>query len=326
MRTRARVIVLGLVAVACAQEPVATREALVNGSPSPDTAVVAVIHTRPTGTQQLCTGTLIARAVVLTAKHCVFEDMGGADWVANPVSSMSVRFGASVTAPDGEIAVTAIATTPGAYRDGAGAMGGDIALLTLASAATVAPADVSIEAPTSGLALRIAGYGYTEAGSMGTLGERREGSASIVSVAAGTFTSEGASWTCTGDSGGPAFRASDGAVVGVTSIGPRGCPASTSIYTRLDAHVDLLTAAGVVVGAPDAGPVATTDAPPIATADAGTTPPSASAGCGCRASARPRGAIAVMGLAVVLWWAREAQKSRRMRTSAARSCSRATGS
>lgn len=198
---------------------------------------------------------------------------------------VSIALGGGVSSPTGEIAVTSIATTPGAYRDGDGAIGGDLALLTLASAAVgITPAPVATAAPTESLALQIVGFGYTRAGSMGTLGDRNEGAASVVSVTAGTFTSEGASWTCTGDSGGPAFRASDGAIIGVTSIGPRRCPASTSIYTRLDQHLDLLSTAGVDVGTePDAS--ITGDSSTVgggSTIDAAVDPAPPAGGCGRR--------------------------------------------
>lgn len=319
--TVGRLTLLCILAAGCDRAGAASgsRAPLVNGAPSTEAAVVAVIHTRPAGTRQLCTGTLVTPTVVLTAKHCVFEDMGGAEWVPNPASSMSISLGDSVSAPTGEIGVTAIATTPGPYHDGDGAIGGDIALLTLSSAAPgIVPVAVAAVAPTEGLALRIVGFGYTGAGSTGALGDRNGGSASIVSVAAGTFSSEGASWTCTGDSGGPAFRASDGAVIGVTSIGPRGCPASTGIYTRLDAHRDLLLAAGVDVGeAPtdDAGSP-TADAGPGVVPDAGGgDPPAApSASCGCRAARRdPTAAIALAGLALLV--ASAGRRARRGRPS-----------
>ena len=297
---------------ACADAPArASVGSLVNGTASTEAGVVAVIHTRPTGTRQLCTGTLVGPNVVLTAKHCVYEDMGGSEWVANPTAAMSITLGDAVSSPTGEVAVTAISTTPGPYHDGDGANGGDIALLTLASVPPfITPRVIARDAPTAGLALRIEGFGYTGAGSTGTLGERHQGSAGIVSVAVGTFTSEGPSWTCTGDSGGPAFRASDGALLGVTSIGPRGCPASTSVYTRVDQHLALLAAAGVVIGIDvdagadiDAGRV-TDDAGRPEPSDAGlVAPPRRASGCsaGARGDERSEGLLALvaLGLAVV---------------------------
>lgn len=306
---------------ACAVPGTAAPAPLVNGVASTDPSVLAVIHTRPDGTRQLCTGTLVAADVVLTAKHCVFEDMGGTSWVAIPPSDLSVSLGDSVAGSTGEIAVASVDTTPGPYHDGDGAVGGDLALLHLVSNAVgLVPHLVGADPPEVGDVLRIVGFGYTGAGSTGTLGERNEGSAAITVIAAGTFTSEGASWTCTGDSGGPAFRESDGAVIGVTSIGPRGCPASTSIYTRLDANLDLLRGAGVPVpgGVPDAGGPGD-DAATTAMVDGGTAPMTRSGGgCGCSTTrAGTDGEPLVLGLALFglgVW-----RRSRSARRAAVRS-------
>ncbi len=293
--------------------------ALVNGAPSSDASVLAVIHTRPDGSRQLCTGTLVAARVVLTAKHCVYEDVGGTTWSAIPASDLSVSLGDSVAGSTGEIAVSTITTSAGPYHDGDGAIGGDLALLTLASEPVgLTPRALALRAPSVGEPLRIVGFGYTGAGATGTLGERNEGSAAVVSVDTGTFTSEGASWTCTGDSGGPALRAADGAVIGVTSIGPRGCPASTSIYTRLDLNADVLAAAGVPIApGDDAGGIAADDAGSSA-ADAATTVARAPAGCACRA-ASSRGtpiplALLLLGAGLVLGGRQSRAIARRTRS------------
>ncbi len=315
MRRIAPALVASILGIACTAASASRTEPLVQGTPSSDASVLAVIHTRPTGTRQLCTGTLVAPTLVLTAKHCVYEDMGGAAWEPIPTSDLSVAIGDSVASATDEIAVTSIATTAGPYHDGDGAIGGDLALLTLASApAGLVPHAITLGAPAVSEAIRIVGFGYTEAGGAGTLGTRNEGSAGIVSVAAGTFTSEGASWTCTGDSGGPAFRASDGALIGVTSIGPRGCPASESIYTRLDAQRALLEAAGLVpAGEVDAGALPSDAGASSDAASPAPTPTRTTAGCGCRAQGVRASAIhlaALPPLVSVLAWRRRARRSR----------------
>lgn len=269
-----------LVALAGCSPPASLRAGpLVNGTPSSQASIVAVIHTRPDGSRQLCSGTVISPRVVVTAKHCVFEDVGGTEWVPIPAARLSILLGDDIVgAPGASIAVAAIDTTPGPYHDDDGLSGGDVALLSLAFDAPVPPLPVATAAPATGVAVRLVGFGYTGEGRTGELGIRHEGPASIVSVAAETFTTEGASWTCIGDSGGPALDPS-GAVLGVATGGPSGCPASTSISTRLDRHEALLTRAGVTrdAGVPDAA-----SPPDSPGGDAGGAP--AASGCACRAS------------------------------------------
>ena len=60
-------------------------------------------------------------------------------------------------------------------------------------------------------------------------------SATVNEVNEFTFETGGTSWTCTGDSGGPA-RAADGTIVGVTSIGTSGCNDDVSYYVRVDRY------------------------------------------------------------------------------------------
>ncbi len=301
---------LALLASGCATQP-AQLAALVNGTPDSDPSIVAVIHTRESGSRQLCTGTVIAPRAVLTAKHCVFEDLGGSVWTAIPAARLSIVLGADVVgAPGDELAVTAITTTEGPYRDGAGAVGGDIAILTLASDLSATPLALAAVPPTSGSAIRIVGFGYTEAGAGGTLGTQHAGMASIVSVEDGTFTSEGAQWTCTGDSGGPAIDVASGRVIGVTSIGPRGCAVSSSIYTRLDRHRDMLEAAGVVAAEPDAAAPGA-DAAGLTLSDAGSGAPP-TGGCSAAPGAT-RGATTTSVSLVLLVgaaWARRARARR----------------
>jgi V8-like Glu-specific endopeptidase len=217
-------------------------------------AVVAVYYQRPgTTTLRLCTGTLIAPDVVVTAKHCLYDEVEDDVWEAMPTSALEVVAGDaaldSLGAVDEVVGVAAIATTPGGYTRADALAGDDIAVLTLDAALGVAPADVSFVAPSVGDIVGIAGFGFTEDD---VLGVKHEASADVSVVAAGTFETTGDSWTCTGDSGGPAFDVA-GALIGVTSIGPTGCPASRSIYTRVDRHRDMLEAALGVDGPGDAG-------------------------------------------------------------------------
>lgn len=277
------------------------RRAIVSGAPASDATVVAVIHTRPTGTRQLCSGTAIAADRVLTAKHCVFEDMGGAEWVALTPDVLSIALGDDATSPTAEIDVTRIDTTPGAYRDGAGAVGGDVAVLVTATPLSVPASSISNDAPAASSALRIVGFGYTEAGAMGTLGRRYAGTTSIASVADGTFTSTSGGSTCVGDSGGPAFDGA-GAIVGVSSIGPRGCPDATSIFTRVDRHADLFARHGIGPAEPDAGGVDAggADAGSIAPGDAGGTTTEPDRG-GCAVMSTSDGLPVLMLLLTLAW-------------------------
>jgi len=217
-----------------------TAQAIVGGWDSAQNGVVALVG--PTGV--VCTGTVIAPHVVLTAAHC--HDAG----------AIAVAFGIDPGAPSAVARISAFLTHP-AFD--AATLSNDVGAAILE---TVAPSAGSVRPlyrdplppGFAQAAVLVAGYGAT-----GTTApsRRREGWASVTSVASTTFTTKrGPSQPCRGDSGGPAFvdtneRPGGPFLVGVISSGDPSCSATTT-YTRVDAVIASFVDPVVVAAAPGA--------------------------------------------------------------------------
>lgn len=222
-----------------------TEQSIKNGQiANNQTHVVGMAVQRGRGTG-ICTGTLIAPNLVLTAQHCV-----------SSLSSQRVQCGSTTftgTLPKSDIGVTTdtrisgggnfkrvkeIHTPPG----GNGICGRDIALMTLARdipSSEAQPVAPRLNSPVSrGLTYDALGYGRTGANESGRAGVRRINRGRRVlcrgqncrsaSVAQGGFAGNGG--TCRGDSGGGAFD-NQGRVLGALSRGGGNC--STSLYTSV---------------------------------------------------------------------------------------------
>ncbi|MCC7534633.1 MAG: trypsin-like serine protease [Deltaproteobacteria bacterium] len=269
--TTARGVAAALALAACApldDDPIARHaQPIFHGTlETGEPGVVAVHHPRPGATSiRLCTGTVIGPRAVLTAKHCVHDDVGADAWAPVEPGALTVAVGYDITSEDGvaaEVGVVDLATTDGPYTRDDALSGNDIAVLVL-DADVPAPARAwSRDAPVAGKDVLIAGFGLTQSDELGV---KHAATATISSVAEGVFESEGASWTCTGDSGGPAIDVASGALVGVTSIGPRGCSTSTSYYTRVDRHAALIDRVLGTTPTPTPGPAPTPTPTPAPT-------------------------------------------------------------
>jgi MYXO-CTERM domain-containing protein len=237
----------------------------------------------------LCTGSLIAPNVVLTARHCVSaltatamadvscaDDGGstnGADFGADqPLDSIRVYAGTSIY--QGE---TPSATASALYHpSGSTLCNGDIALVVLtASITSVTPLAVRLAAPvTTGESVRVVGFGDNDDDVSIGVRFRKDGLAvlavgptvSASSTALGSSEIELGESICEGDSGGPAIDETTGAVVGVASRGGTDCTQSYGhVFTSLEAFVPLFQQAFAAAGggwtaegskptgAPDAG-------------------------------------------------------------------------
>jgi hypothetical protein len=212
----------------------------------------------------LCTGVLIAKDVVLTARHCVAR---------TSESVICPAIGPQVFAPfdPGQIEVVlgdAFVGQPSAgvgreivVPTGATLCGADIALVVLAEPiANVRPSAVSSVTPKRSDHVRAVGFG--KLGDNAGAGRKyvRE-HVPIVSISTEEFLVGEA--TCQGDSGGPAFDEDTGAVVGVVSRGGPSCegPDVHNIYTRVDAYSWLIDLALSKSGKPNKADSGTPGAP-----------------------------------------------------------------
>lgn len=197
-----------------------------------DDAVVAVY------VGGLCTGTLVAPRVVLTAAHCVGDAIE-----AGYTNYGSVRFGNGVTPWIKSIQVMDMAMhrlySPPAFLQH------DIALLRLAEAAPedIKPIPISTRHLTDdhiGLQIRVVGFGNDDGAAASGSGIKRQVTLPLREVRPGHIgIGDHLYNTCQGDSGGPSFASFDGVehVVGVTSYGANQCRA-ISYMTRADARWD----------------------------------------------------------------------------------------
>jgi V8-like Glu-specific endopeptidase len=210
--------------------------------------VVAVYHASAGSTAGgLCSGTVIGRFAVLTAKHCVFDETASG-WRAAAPTSFTVFVGHDLNTAAGIVdtrRVVEVRTTAGSNVDADIENGNDIAIVLLDSDIGVVRANISRTAPRSGDPLKMVGFGRTRSGTPreDDSGVKYTGTASVNRVGSGVFESTGASWTCQGDSGGPAFHTGRNEILGITSFGIGGCTVSNSFYTRVDRHVALIDAA-----------------------------------------------------------------------------------
>jgi secreted trypsin-like serine protease len=232
----ARFIIL-IVVAACSAAICAPVEAIVGGASKlgvtgqPIVMIVGVRGNRGT----LCTGTALARDLVLTAAHCVAE---GRYQVIPSIGSAGM-------------AIRAIARHPryDSQSYARGRVTADVALIKLAAPLPdhISPAALAAEGETvaAGDRLLIAGFGVTVEGNDASTGRARAadlivtghpGTLQIRLLDPKTRGERSGLGACIGDSGGPAFR-KDGdklAVMGVISwsTGPadeEGCGGMTGV-------------------------------------------------------------------------------------------------
>ncbi len=186
-------------------------------------------------TRGICTGTVLARDLVLTAAHCVREGEkirvrldGDRHTYAVQQSALHPRFDRAPSAMPTRV---------------------DVALLKLARPlpADARPALLGRQPTTNGEAILVAGYGratldsprITGRARMATLLtlDRRLGAQLMLRDPTGLQESARLG-ACSGDSGGPAFAVREGLVViGVVTAAPESCGGLT-VVTPIVAHYD----------------------------------------------------------------------------------------
>ena len=172
----------------------------------------------------MCTGTVIAPRVVITAKHCVIDMYGTGDDLA--VHGFRVMVGPDMFSLNDEYGVSEVRRTPGSdlYNS-------DFALLILSRDFEHGVKGWEfVEHPSfeRNVTITAIGYGQTEFNNPMSAGTkyRRDGRVADIGpnaawgIGPNEFISEGEN-TCQGDSGGPLLL--DDVVVGIVSRGQEGC-------------------------------------------------------------------------------------------------------
>jgi MYXO-CTERM domain-containing protein len=266
-------LLLGLASLSsCSEAPRAEaigqrHEAIINGTPDSGAAAhESVVLLSLTSQGELCSGSLIAPNLVLTARHCVSSNVVegiGCDIDGN--SQNGDQVGADLD-PTSIVVLTGQAPNPFGqgvafgkkiyHPAGNNLCNHDIALILLSNSVPGAtPMSLRFAfGPQIGEVTTPVGYGKTTSSDFSAGSRYRRENTPIVSVGQdlnfSTASNEfvmGQS-TCQGDSGGPVLASDTGAILGVTSRGG-DCFNGFQQFTRVDSHKALIEQALSEAGA-----------------------------------------------------------------------------
>ncbi len=294
MRVVAALSLLAACGAPAAPLPSATlSQAVIGGSADiAHGSVVSIVAQVDAASPELCTGTVIAPRVVLTAGHCTIGQDPG---------DLVVGVGPSAGAPTTQLAVAAVITYPGYGGADDLPLGTDLGAIILAedSGLPSVPLWSGDDANLVGNAVTLVGYGQTSASDLESSGTRQQVTLDVTS-ACSALVSFGDSTTnaCHGDSGAPLLVSGDGGVASVAAIVSYGDPIACAKPTRavrLDRYASWIASvlsgtARVDGGACAQCPGAATDCEgsEAGVDDAGPAHPGAS-GASCSLASSPRG-------------------------------------
>jgi secreted trypsin-like serine protease len=253
--TKRRGLTVAVFACATAAVVVVTANAITFGEPDgtrhPNVgALVADWNADSPGPDEFCTGTLVSQWLFLTAAHCLYGWPEGTQFSV----TFSPVYDEDADAPSGLVPVSSFTIHEGFAQPGGGADAHDIAIVTLASAQSAAPAqlpalellDTFSQSQLRQLLFTTVGYGVVrntkEGGPHGFVDEttRLVVQQALLSLRPTWLTlnmnpSTGNGGTCYGDSGGPHFLGgmTSNLVVSLTVTGDAMCRATDTTY-RLD--------------------------------------------------------------------------------------------
>ena len=242
-------LVLGLAGCGAAHETATTtagaapeeEQPIIGGETDPGDPSVVAVYAQQIGATSgfLCTGSVIAPTVVLTAAHCVSPSETGAG------ARFVVLTAANINKTGGQqLAVKEVHPNPrwtAKNLEG----GHDQGIVILAAPTTLAPLPFNtrpLMSSDAGAELRIVGYGLDDGVDQTGAGVKRQAVTRLGSVES-TLIEVGNSQkgTCNGDSGGPAFMKLGGVetIVGTTSYGDETC-SDGGYDARVDTDLDFI--------------------------------------------------------------------------------------
>lgn len=234
----------------------AASSAIIGGTSDTTTSAVVTLiarSTAPDGSDSLCTGTVIAPHVVLTAAHCVdavhLRTALAGDYTQYVLFG-DYKSGAKLPTAD-SIVVKEVHARPDYTFAKIYSEGRDVGLIVTKDVLPRTPLKIvrGLDKSIVGTTVRMLGSGVTDPKNFDSLGKRRSVTAKVEGLDDAWFwTSSDKPTTCHGDSGGPTLRGEAGneVVIGVHSYGEVDDCSGAAYEARIEGDVVTSFIASVV--------------------------------------------------------------------------------